>query len=109
MIYRYLLVSNGCLTRVGNAVKKKHPDAVKRKRHDEGRPEPYGLDARLLRSCRRVYEEALLVLYRENHFVFTNLSGMGIFQKGGLVTMGGKSPFPPPPSKADSICANNNC
>lgn len=44
----------------------------------------------VLRSCRRMYEEALLVLYRENHFVFTNLLGMGIFQKGGLVTTGGE-------------------
>lgn len=44
MIYRYLLVSNGCLTCVGDAVKRKHPDAVQRKRHDVGRTEPYGLE-----------------------------------------------------------------
>lgn len=83
MIYRCLLVSGGCLTCVGDAVKRKHRDAVKKKNHDVGRTE-YGLDARLLRSCRRVYEEAMPVLYRENHFLFTNLLGMGGFQRGGL-------------------------
>ena len=93
MIYRCLLVSSGCLTCVGDAVKKKHRDAMKKKKHDMGRTQPYGLDARLLRSCRRLYEEALPVLYRENHFVFTNLLGLGVFQKGGLVTSKGGFSF----------------
>lgn len=83
MIYRYLLVSIGCLTCVGDAVKSKY--------YHKERWVAYGLDARLLRSCRRLYEEALPILYRENHFVFTNLLGMGIFQKGGLVTARSKS------------------
>lgn len=93
MIYRYLLVSGRCLTCVGDAVKRKHREAVKRKTRSLGRIEPYGLDARLLRSCRRAYEEAMPVLYRENHFVFTNLLGMGVFQRGGLGGGKGGSPY----------------
>jgi len=43
-----------------------------------------GLDATVLRTCRRVYHEALPILYGENWFSFDNVAAIKTFSVRGL-------------------------
>jgi hypothetical protein len=42
------------------------------------------IDATILRTCRKVYEEALPVLYQVNHFGFRDVRSLRAFRSGGL-------------------------
>ena len=42
------------------------------------------LDTRILRSCRRIYDEAVPILYGENKFYFQTLKALHEFNGQGL-------------------------
>lgn len=42
------------------------------------------IDARILRTCREVYEEALPILYQFNHIGFRDVRSLRAFRSGGL-------------------------
>ena len=42
------------------------------------------IDGTILRTCRKIYEEALSVLYRDNTFAFTNADSLETFRGEGL-------------------------
>ena len=80
-LYRNLLVSKGRLLQPNklineNALKfrfKKDGD------RENGLPSP-DIDSTFLRCCRRIYEEALPVLYRENTFKFCEANELSNFR-----------------------------
>lgn len=49
-----------------------------------------GIDSAFLRICRKVYSEALPILYQENRFTFTQVSMLRIFRSKGLPEKGQK-------------------
>ena len=100
MIYRYLLLSTnpsdtiyspnflvsakrrGLLIPAGSSRARYHSPNI-------GNMERSGTHAALLRTCRKVYDEALSVLYSENTFAFHDTDGIEAFMAEGLVTMHG--------------------
>ena len=44
-----------------------------------------GIDANILRTCRRIYNETLPMLYGENNFIFRTPSAIETFRDRGLV------------------------
>lgn len=56
--------------------------------YNDGR-ERSGTHAALLRTCRKVYDEAIEVLYGENVFAFEDVNGIEVFRGEGLGTVCG--------------------
>lgn len=78
------------------------PDSLV-KRHYIGVPNPrvLGLHARILRTSRQIYQEALPVLYGENVFAFLSSDSLEAFQSKGLVK--GRSKCPTVSARNDDI------
>lgn len=90
MIYKTLLVSQDPIM---NAV----VDYISDIRTTSKAPRIPGIDARILRTCRKVYKEALPILYEQNRFQFDESWDIQIFAHRGCCELG--MDLPPTPDK----------
>lgn len=82
-IYRLLLVKDSQLDRAGEWVRNKE-NMQKSIIFKESTQERQDLHASMLRTCRTIYTEALLILYSENGFKFTTPADLCTFRENGL-------------------------
>lgn len=91
LIYEQVLVSASVLAGVANMVGK---EKTKRRMLNSYIPIT-DIDSAVLRACRKVYTEALPVLYGGNTFKFSNTAAMNDFKEKGLIRRG---PLPDQPT-----------
>ncbi len=87
LVYRELLVSEKTIVGLSMMVGK---ERLKRKMQSKYDPIP-DIDAAILRTCRKAYNEAIGTLYGENIFKFSSIRALNAFKEDGLTKEWGKS------------------
>ena len=87
MVYSLLLVA-GRIDYPGKLIEKRFTRLI----YKEGRRPcgALGIDWTILQTCRRIYNEALPILYGRNNFVFDSPQSIDVFRQQSLVEMSGK-------------------
>jgi len=87
LVYRELLPSEKTIVGLSMMVGK---ERLKRKMQSNYDPIP-DIDAAILRTCRKPYNEAIGTLYGENIFKFSSIRALNAFKEDGLTKEWGKS------------------
>jgi hypothetical protein len=87
LVYRELLVSEKTIVGLSMMVGK---ERLKRRMQSNYDPIP-DIDAAILRTCRKAYNEAIDTLYGENLFKFSSIRTLNAFKEDGLTEKKGNS------------------